>query len=171
MIRTRTQVCTQFFKPCFSGYYSLCSYLLNSTTNTIYSIFALVCCWIILEYIVHYQLRQGDANKHKDIFILKLTGRSISPDLNIMNIVSKVFLGIDEKVPPLSCHDCCYLRKGPLIYFGPWTRSWQCTVWHCLFSNGHWKLHPDKHRRSFQRSPFAPSLCWNLLLLQSVSIH
>ena len=36
------------------------------------------------------------------------------------------------KVPPLSCHDHCYLTKGPLIYFGSWTRSWHCTVWHCF---------------------------------------
>ena len=53
-----------------------------------------------------------------------------------MSIVSKVFFDIVENiqcmVPPMSCHDHCYLTKGPLIYFGPWTRSWQCTVWHCF---------------------------------------
>ena len=111
----------------FFGYYSLCSYSFNGSTNTIYSTFAMASYWIIPEYFVCYQLRQGDANKCKDVFILKLTGWSISPDLMIMNIVSKVFFDVLENirsVPPLSCHDCCYLTKGPLIYFGPWTRLW-----------------------------------------------
>ena len=86
------------FEDRFSDYYSLCSYLFNGTTDTIYSTFTMAYCWIIPEYVVCYHLRQSDANKPKDVFIPKLTGRSISPDLNIMNIVSKVFFDVVENI-------------------------------------------------------------------------
>ena len=85
----------------FSGYYSL-----NGTTNTIYSTFAMACCWIIPEYLVCYQLRQGDANKPEEVFILKLTARSISPDLNIMNIVTKVLFDVVENICSVRYHHC-----------------------------------------------------------------
>ena len=62
-----------------------------------------------------------------EVFILKLTGRPISPDLNIMNIVCKVFFDVVENIHSLRYY-CCLA----MIVF-----IWQKDHWYILL------LEPD----------------------------